>query len=35
MTLSDNEKNTLIEYRIKQAFESAEVAEFLYNKIFF
>ena len=31
MTLSDNERNTLIEYRIKQAFESAEVAEFLYN----
>jgi len=31
MTLSDNERKALIEYRIKQAFESAEVAEFLYK----
>lgn len=31
MTLSDNERKTLIEYRIKQAFESAEVAEFLFK----
>ena len=31
MTLSDKERKALIEYRIKQAFESAEVAEFLYK----
>jgi len=31
MTLLDNERKALIEYRIKQAFESAEVAEFLYK----
>lgn len=31
MTLSDNERKALIDYRIKQAYESAEVAEFLYN----
>jgi len=31
MTLSYNERKTLIEYRIKQAFESAEVAEFLFK----
>jgi uncharacterized protein (UPF0332 family) len=29
MTLSDNEKKAIIEYRIKQAFDSADVAEFL------
>lgn len=29
MTLSDNERKTLIEFRIKQAFETAEVAELL------
>jgi uncharacterized protein (UPF0332 family) len=32
MTLSDNEKKSLIEYRIKQAFETAEVAELLFLK---
>ena len=31
MTLSDNERKALIEYRIKQAFESAEIAEFLHK----
>jgi uncharacterized protein (UPF0332 family) len=31
MTLSDNERKALIDYRIKQAYESAQVAEFLYN----
>lgn len=31
MTLSDNERKQLIEYRINQAFESAETAEFLFN----
>jgi uncharacterized protein (UPF0332 family) len=31
MTLSDNDRSALINYRIKQAYESAEVADFLYN----
>lgn len=32
MTISDSEKKSLIEYRIKQAFETAEVAELLFHK---
>jgi uncharacterized protein (UPF0332 family) len=31
MTISDSEKKSLIEYRIKQAFETAEVAELLFH----
>lgn len=32
MTLSDSERKSLIQYRIKQAFETAEVAELLFTK---
>jgi uncharacterized protein (UPF0332 family) len=32
MTISNSEKKSLIEYRIKQAFETAEVAELLFHK---
>ena len=32
MTISDSEKKSLIEYRIKQAVETSEVAELLFRK---
>ena len=32
MTLSDGERNSLIEYRLKQATDTAEVAELLFRK---